>query len=162
MRSFSVGVITFFAIFLAGACNDDDDPATPTTPTLVAASGSEINLDGTWESCFLFGFQNIFSGTTLTMVVNGHDALDCSDTPTELLRSSGTFSLGEALDVGLSGTTVSGAKFDITDSAGQVDKDIIYVDDTGVPSVMYFGEDSSPVDAEGRPTELAILPFSKQ
>jgi len=136
----------------------------------VSKSNSWVNLGGEWifEGCMQLGGGTShgdewleFTDSTITLEIANYDTPDCTGVATmqtlelDLQRLDTTMAL-------LDGETVVANRYILTDPASGAEiRQLWYVDDIGESPVITHGVLDSPADADGFPTELHSLFFSR-
>ena len=131
--------------------------------TITGASGNQVALDGSWSAGCKpddeGGMEEIvktISGLSYSVTSSRWSGTgDCSGSPDLNNNDSGSFALGDEVTVLLNGSPVTATKIDYaaTTALYTVYKDIIYIDDTVDPDLMFWGIGGT-LDANGYPTEL--------
>ena len=166
-------------VALLAACGGggDDGPATATpsttttTPATTTTTTAAAKYVGTWVGCFPNG-TNASSRETLVLTQQGPDSLSGATTKTNFAAASCGGAAGitktDSSTVALAGTKTIGAdtvdKGILTQKDQPPQKQVLLVKGTA-PAMLFSGkgpEDGGTVDAEGYPTTLQSLGYSKQ
>jgi hypothetical protein len=154
------------------------DTATPAPPSTATATPTPFPVltdkyTATWKNCSSAGIsqalvitKNSDNAYTVDFKTTAHSGFPCTSDGTILTENSGTAAfniIGTKIETRLNATVDK-----ITDPTG-VDKDIIYIKDgitftdgtTG--SLLYLGDGTGTIDADGFPNALdTFQPFRKQ
>ena len=170
----SISVVALLAA-CGGGGDDGLATATPstttTTPATTTTTGAAAKYVGTWVGCFPNG-TNASTRETLVLTQQGPDSLSTASTETSFAAASCGGAAGTTKTssdtAALAGTKTIGTdtvdKVIVTQKDRPPQKQVLLVKGTA-PAMLFVGKglaDGGTVDAEGYPTTLDSLGFSKQ
>jgi len=169
-RNIKLAIAVLMAVFTS--CGDDE-PMFKTT--VLTKLGSEISMDGNWQSeCLDFIEFRLeesfdFKGSNLVININRFEDGTCTgamniETVTIEFQVYGT------IDATLNGKIVignkiSGTETSSTNNISESFRQTFYIDDSVDPILLYhgiFGDDGGAISSDGYPIELHPFAIAKQ
>ncbi|MDH5183845.1 MAG: hypothetical protein OEX12_08150 [Gammaproteobacteria bacterium] len=123
-------------------------------------SGDELTLiSETWSSTDGTCSGQKISSYSKVRTITNDGSVDAAWTGATPTLADGSGPMATTVSASKITTTLKSDNFPLsTEIIGSADKSLIFIDDTGTKTVVYFGDDTSGVDADGYPLGLYSAP----